>query len=70
MPSFWNSLENLRGASVEEMTQIDGIGEVIATSVHDYFENEHNQKLLENFCHIYILKRKMYRQEASRNRAF
>ena len=29
------------------MTQIDGIGEVIATSVHDYFENEHNQKLLE-----------------------
>ena len=44
---FGNSLENLRGASVEEMTQIDGIGEVIATSVHDYFENEHNQKLLE-----------------------
>ena len=44
---FGNSLENLRGASVEEMTQIDGIGEVIATSVPDYFENEHNQKLLE-----------------------
>ena len=44
---FGNSLESLRGASVEEMTQIDGIGEVIATSVHDYFENEHNQKLLE-----------------------
>ena len=44
---FGNSLENLRGASVEEMTQIDGIGAVIATSVHDYFENEHNQKLLE-----------------------
>ena len=29
------------------MTQIDGIGEVIATSVRDYFDNIHNQKLLE-----------------------
>ena len=44
---FGNSLENLRGASVEEMTQIDGIGEVIAASVRDYFDNIHNQKLLE-----------------------
>lgn len=44
---FGNSLENLRGASVEEMTQIDGIGGVIAASVRDYFDNIHNQKLLE-----------------------
>ena len=29
------------------MTQIDGIGEVIAASVRDYFDNIHNQKLLE-----------------------
>lgn len=44
---FGNSLENLRGASVEEMTQIDGIGGVIAASVRDYFDNIHNQKILE-----------------------
>ena len=44
---FGNSLSQLRQASVEEMMEIDGIGEVIAQSVRDYFDNEHNRKMLE-----------------------
>lgn len=44
---FGNSLEKLREASVAEMVEIDGIGEAIAQSVRDYFDNEHNQKMLE-----------------------
>lgn len=44
---FGGSLEKIRNADVEEMTQIDGIGEVIAESVRDYFDNEHNQKIVE-----------------------
>ncbi len=43
---FGNSLQRLREASVEDMTQIEGIGEVIAQSVKDYFDNLHNQKLI------------------------
>lgn len=44
---FGNSLPALMEASVEEMTQIDGVGEVIARSVRDYFDNTHNRNLIE-----------------------
>ena len=44
---FGNSLEALRQATVEEMVQIEGIGEVIARSVEDYFSNEHNEKVID-----------------------
>ena len=44
---FGNSLEALRQAKVEEMVQIEGIGEVIAKSVEDYFSNEHNEKVID-----------------------
>ena len=43
---FAYSLEKLMEASVDEMVEIEGIGEVIATSVRDYFDNEHNQKVV------------------------
>ena len=41
------SLEEIRRASAEEMTQIDGIGPVIAMSVRDYFVNEHNASITD-----------------------
>ena len=44
---FGNSLDALRQAKVEEMVQIEGIGEVIARSVEDYFSNEHNEKVID-----------------------
>lgn len=39
-------LEPLKKATVEELVCIDGIGEVIAKSICDYFENEHNEKVI------------------------
>lgn len=44
---FGYSLSALMGASVENMVEIEGIGEVIAASVRDYFDNEHNQQVIE-----------------------
>ena len=44
---FGYSLSALMGASVEDMVEIEGIGEVIAASVRDYFDNEHNQQVME-----------------------
>lgn len=44
---FGYSLDAIMKASVEDMTEIEGIGEVIATSVRDYFENSHNQKVVD-----------------------
>lgn len=41
---FGYDLTALMKASVEDMIEIEGIGEVIAASVRDYFDNEHNQK--------------------------
>lgn len=39
-------LDALASASVEQLTEIDGIGEVIAQQVVDWFQNERNQRLL------------------------
>lgn len=40
-------LDRIRQASMEELVSIDGIGEVIAGTLIDYFENDHNKKILE-----------------------
>jgi DNA ligase (NAD+) len=37
----------LRGVGVEELTQIDGIGEVVARSVVEHFSREQNRELVE-----------------------
>ncbi len=45
---FDYDLERMRNADVEELSAIDGVGEVIATAFKDYFENEDNKKVLMN----------------------
>ena len=41
-------LEELQAASAEDLAGIDGIGEVIANSIAEYFANEKNQQLIQN----------------------
>ena len=41
-------IKELQMASAEELSAIDGIGEVIAKSIEEYFRNERNQQVLEN----------------------
>lgn len=45
--AFSCDLERIIKAGVEELSEIDGIGEVIATSLHHYFADEKNRKELE-----------------------
>ncbi len=45
---YHEQLEELKAASAEELSAIDGIGEVIAGSIAEYFRDEKNQKILEN----------------------
>jgi len=45
----FGSLPNLATASFEELIAIDGVGEIMANSVRQYFENSENQSLLEAF---------------------
>ena len=42
------NIEELQNASVEELSAIDGIGEVIAGSIEEYFRNEKNQQIIAN----------------------
>ena len=41
-------LSELRNASAEELSSIEGIGGVIAASIEEYFRDEKNQQMLEN----------------------
>lgn len=45
--AFSYDLDKIRNAEVEDFLEIDGIGEVIAQSVIDYFTNEHNKRLVD-----------------------
>lgn len=46
---FRFSIETLRAADVEELSAIDGIGEVIAGSIYDFF---HNDERMEQLNHL------------------
>ena len=38
-------MDNLMNASFEELQQITDIGEIIAKSIYDYFQDENNKKM-------------------------
>lgn len=40
-------LDRIRQASYEELVEIDGIGDVLANGLIDYFANEHNRKIID-----------------------
>ena len=43
----FNNIETLKNTSLEELTNINDIGEVMARSIKEYFSDENNLKLLE-----------------------
>ena len=44
---FNYDFERMRRAGVEELSAIEGVGEVIATAFRDYFDKEENQAMLQ-----------------------
>ena len=43
----FKSMEALANASIDELQQVEGIGEVMAKSIVAYFHNEENQRILD-----------------------
>lgn len=43
----YKTLDNLMGASLEELTNVNDIGEIIAKSIINYFSIEYNQNLIQ-----------------------
>ncbi len=52
LANHFQSLEALKNATVEQMAQIDGIGDKIAKSIKDFFTQPYNIELLENLNHL------------------
>ena len=48
----FGSLDAIKNASEIEISSIEGIGSVIAKSVHEFFRNEENLNLIENFRNL------------------
>ena len=45
---YRNDLDAMRSAQVEELSEIEGIGEVLAKAFHDYFREEKNAVQLDH----------------------
>ena len=52
----FGSMETLRGAGVERLTQIDGIGEVMANEIVSFFADEHTVNALDNLLEYINVK--------------
>lgn len=48
------SLDELKNATLDQLSQIEGIGDIIAKSIYDYFHDENNLKLLEELKNLGI----------------
>ena len=48
------SIEDLKNATLEQLSQVEGIGGIIAQSIYDYFHNENNIKLLDELKELGI----------------
>ena len=48
----FRSLPKLTEASLEKLVSIDGIGEIMAQSIRQYFEDPENQELLADFASL------------------
>ena len=47
-----SSLEKLTVLKVEEMREIDGIGETVAIAIQEYFNNDKNKNIIESCLHL------------------
>jgi DNA ligase (NAD+) len=49
LASAFNSLEKLMSANEASLESIEGVGQVVAESIYNYFQEEHGQKLIESY---------------------
>lgn len=57
-------IEELQNASAEELSAIDGIGEVIAKSIEEYFTSEKNQEMISHLLAEVVIEKPEENQNA------
>ena len=61
----FGSIENLKNAGLEQILEIDGIGEKIAYSILDFFSNSFNNVVLDNLAQYEVIPQTMQVIQAS-----
>src|SRR3989339_319108 len=63
--NHFGTLDKVMQATLEELMEVEGIGEVVARSAREYFDQEHNQKLVEHFLKngVHVLVQQYRRNE-------
>lgn len=60
---YRNDLDEMLQAGIEELSAIDGVGEVIAAGFVDYFKNEENRMRMEHLLEEVILEAEEFAEE-------
>ena len=55
LANHFESIENLSRAMIDELRQVDGVGEIVAESIVAWFADEDNVKLLEKFTALGVM---------------
>lgn len=64
---FQYSLEKIREATTEELVEIEGIGQVIADSLRDYFDNAHNRETVDRLLAYLSFEKAPEKEEGKQN---
>ncbi|MEA1909607.1 MAG: NAD-dependent DNA ligase LigA [Patescibacteria group bacterium] len=54
LANHFGSLSKVKNASIEELSQVEGIADVVANSIHDYLRSDEGEDLLKKFKSIGI----------------
>lgn len=54
LAKYFGSLDNLRNAKIEELSSIRDIGEIVAGSIREFFDDEFNNKMVDDLLSVGI----------------
>jgi DNA ligase (NAD+) len=55
LAKYFGTLKRVEQATFDDLQAVEGIGEVVAQSVKEFFEKEHNRKLLEAYRRVGVV---------------
>ncbi len=62
LSAHFRILERVRGASIEELQSIEGVGDIVALSLHDWFRNKEHVEQLEQLLKEVVVEKGERRQ--------
>lgn len=66
----FGSLQKIQEASLEDLMEIDGVGDIVAESVHKWFREESNKKLISGLLEQVEIENPKQKSETSKNSIF